>query len=474
MRSKTFSVLIFFALFSGLIFAQSSAELKVDVLDKIDHVISDVLIFANYQEILDGNLVNKNVSGATNNGGAFETTLYFSQNATPASHMFIQAYHPYWSSNFVRARVPTEDEQIIISQRFKAPIEFETYRVRVSNDKGVALSSINVEMFYPFFVSKPTELNGIAQFRFPKGITPYGRVEYNGEYELFTFDLDEKTNFISTFYPFENPIPLKSNKKYSLDLQMLDSTNQVLARQPVIVSSDFSNATYFTDLQGNLRARDIPSQNITLYWQLYDYTYSQPYNLEDALPQKLISDRLLKIHTPSILHLGESCYRVEVNITDPRADALKQVVAKALDGDKTIAITLEQNQTYNQSQISFNRIFCVVDDTTFDIVASSPYENTSLTIKLLKTPEPDLTKPVKQPDIIEPISQGIPDHIKNQQEEARKVELLVILLELLSFFAMMYLVLKFRIYVIYYIQSIVRFTYTYLEPIFKKKDKGDT
>ena len=470
MQFQRLAAIFTMLLLASVLFAQDSAQLKIDVVDKSNHVVSDALIIANYQELKGGNLTSKQIVGATDTGGSFDTTILFEENSTPASHMFIEVYHPYWSSGSLRVTIPKTDEKII-SQKIKIPFDFETYRIRVSDKNGTALSSFNVQLLYPFFLSKKTEANGIVQFRVPKGIIPYGRLERKGEYQSFSFQQDsQKTNFLSLQYPFTTPNPLASDKKYSLILQVFDSQNEPLTAHPFIVSINGSNATYFSDSHGNLRVSDIPQSNLTLHWNLYSHTYSKFYNLEDDIPKRLVSDQLLKIHSPSILHLGESCYRVEVNITDPREGALKQVVAKALDGNKTIAITLEQNQTVNKTHISFNRIFCVAEDTSFDIIASSPYENATLTIKLLKVPEEFAPPP---PQVVEGVGgSGIPDFAKEQAEEQKKVELLVILVELLVILILAYLAIRFRKQLIYYLGAIMRFVYLFAAPLLNKKLQG--
>jgi len=473
MRSQRLIAIFTIFILAATLLAQDSAQLKVDVVDKSDHVVSDAYVIANYQELIDGKLVNKQITGMTDTGGSFDTTIFFEKNSTPASHMFIQIYHPYWASQSLRTVIP-KTEQKLIEQKVKLPFEFETYRIRVSSEDGSALNAVSAQLLYPFFISKKTEANGIVQFRVPKGITPYGRLERNGEYQQFDFQQDsQKTNFLSLQYPFSNPQPLISDKKYNLELQIYDSLNEVLSSYPVIASINGSNATYFSDSQGNLRIFDIPQSNLALHWRLFSHTYSKDYNLEEAIPKRLVSDQLLKIHSPSILHLGESCYRVEVNITDPREGALKQVVAKALDGNKTIAITLEQNQTINKTYISFNRIFCVAEDTTFDITASSPYENTTLTIKLLKAPDALIPEPPPFIDTDGVTGQGVPDFVKEQAEEQKKTELLVILIELLIFLVVLYLAIKFRQHLFYYMRAILRFVYLFAAPFIRKKDSDE-
>ena len=172
MRSQSLIALFTIFLLAATLLAQESAQLKVDVIDKSDHVISDAYVIASYQELIDGKLVNKQVTGTTDTGGSFDTTIYFEENSTPASHMFIQVYQPYWSSPSIRTQIPIVEPKVI-EQKIKIPIEFETYRLRVSADNGTSLSAVNAQLLFPFFASKKTEANGIVQFRVPKGIVPY-------------------------------------------------------------------------------------------------------------------------------------------------------------------------------------------------------------------------------------------------------------------------------------------------------------
>ena len=468
MQRQNFILTLFLILFAGSAFSQQSAFVRAESVDKLGHVVSDVLIIISYQETISGKLVEKTINGTTNDVGIFETQIFFEENSTPSNYIFIQAYHPFWSSARQRLRVLSEDGQDEVNYLLSLPMEFETFRVRVSTNQSVPMSSVDVQMLSPFFVSKKTGSGGIAQFRFPKGSTPSGWVAYNNEYKQFEFIQNNETvNQVNVFYPFDPPTLVEPFSNYSLNIHTFDSASNALVSQQFTIHSNYSTSSYLSDSHGGLYISDIPFENITLSWFSYGYNYSRQISLSAPVPEKLFSEPLLRIHEPKITHLGESCYRVEVNITDPREGVLKQVIAKSVDSNQSIAITLEQNQTFNQSQLIFNRIFCVAEDTTFDIVASSPYENTTLTIKLLRNQELPPAPPADLPTGVS--DEGIPDFIRQKADEQKKTEITVILVELLIFLLIAYAGLRFHPQAMYYLQSITRFLHALIQPFLKKK-----
>ncbi|MFH1306623.1 MAG: hypothetical protein ABIH83_03130 [Candidatus Micrarchaeota archaeon] len=458
---------LFFLFLSGALFAvEESVDLIVVVYDGEGHVVSDVQVVANYQELINETIENVYDEGFTDVGGRWETIIYFTENSTPSDYMQLEAYSPYWSSEMLRVRIPKKEPREIYAN-FSMPFIFDTYRVRVLNEEGTPMSGIKVRIFQPIFLEKKTSSNGIAQFRLPSRSLVNGRVEHSGFMEEFEFlppDINEtkRSFFISINYPFTTPKLVDSNKSYNWTVQMYESTGKVLSDHLFTIKAGNYTIIYRTDSIGYLRIFDVSYEQINLSWEIYNYTYTKTFNLSQNLSDKLISKQLLKIHDPSIIHLGESCYRVEVNITDPRKGVMKQVVAKAEDGNQTLALTLEQNQTFNQSHIRFYRIFCVVEDTRFDIVATSPYENATLTIQLLKSTY------VKPPPggITE---EEIPEEVTKKIEEERKTEIIIILVEALVLLIVAYFLMKFRGSAFYFLQSILRFAYFTLRSFIEKK-----
>lgn len=443
--------------------AQNSTDISAYIFDADGHVVPDTFVFANYQELVNNTIYDRDISGFSDVSGSWSGTITPSKNVSISNFASIEAYLPYWSSDVQRLKL-FGDAGGEISANFTAPLNFETYRVQVINNESLPMGGINVHIFRPMLFSKKTNSNGIAQFRFPKGYPVFGQAEFGDFVQYFSFNISDKnsSNFITIPFMAKTSVPAVSNYSFNWTVQVLDSNGEAIKNSPFALSIERHNITYWSDSMGFLRFFEIPQDNITLYWQLYGYTFSKNFTMSQNPPQIFMSEKLLKIQTPSIAHLGESCYRVEVNITDPRKGVMKQVVARSEDGNQTLALTLEQNQSFDQSHVAFYRIFCVVEDTGFDIVASSPYENATLKIQLLRSAS---DAPEGEEEIM------MPSGAKEQIEESRKIELVVILIEVLAILLIIYLFLRFKNTALYILQSIVRFAYLFLRStILKNKE----
>ncbi len=383
MYQKSFTAVLAFALLLVLIvsnptMAQNSVDLKIDVVDSRSNAVSDAIVTVYYSELLDGELTDYEVSGTTQNTGAFDITLNYSKNSTRINHVFYQVYHPSWSSDKLGIKLEKDSKKI--HRRITIPIEFEIYRVSVLNNNSQPLNDVTVQLLSPFFSHKITKSNGIAQFSIPKGSIVNARAEHQYQSKIANFSNINGTHIAYIVYPFEDPKPLSSSRKYSFDMQILDSSSKSIPSKEFFIfsKSESFNLSYLSDSYGFIRAFSIPNSKIVLYWDIGGQTVSKDFDLTNLEEEKYLMDKLLKIHPPKITYIGESCYRVELNITDPHENALKQIDVKVIDGDESIAFTLEQNQIVDHSHILFNRVFCISKNTVFDIIATSPYEQEKL------------------------------------------------------------------------------------------------
>ncbi|MFN3910061.1 MAG: hypothetical protein ACK4J0_02410 [Candidatus Anstonellaceae archaeon] len=119
------------------------------------------------------------------------------------------------------------------------------------------------------------------------------------------------------------------------------------------------------------------------------------------------------------------------------------------------------NQILNQTKLIFYKIFCVQNDTSFDIIAQSPYENVSIKIQLLKQFE--------SPPSFSDLQEGsIPSSLKRKLQENQRTELIILLSEIGVILLFIFLFLKFKNVVVFVFQSIIRFFYFYFK---KKKER---
>ncbi|MFA5108159.1 MAG: hypothetical protein WC492_01350 [Candidatus Micrarchaeia archaeon] len=446
-------------------FTVEPVDLLVNVYDANGHVVPDVHIIAEYTQFANNSIYVNNLSGTTDIGGQWETTIKFAENLTPTEYISLEAYAPYWSSGIIRARIPSSGQRKVFAN-FTIPYEFETSRVQVLDSSSKPLKGAKVQLMSPIFMEKGTGSNGIVFLRFPKGLPINGWVEYSGLKQEFKFSSQENQSslpLVTIRVPFKNPKPTDSQGRFNWTVQIFDSNMKALSSVPFTVSQKDYSSKYISDSYGFIFFNDIPYAELNLSWLLYDYPYTKSFDVSANPPERIVSEQLLQIHPPSVIGLGESCYRIEINITDPRVGVLKQVIARAEDNNETLALSLDQNQSFNQTQITFYRIFCVSDDTNFDIVASSPYENASVKIRLLKSKY----APLPQTSGVEEVP--VPPEVVERLEEEKKLEMIVILIEILVLLAVVYLILRFNKSALYFFQSIIRYLYSNLQSVFKKK-----
>ena len=465
-RFKAVPMLLLFLCVFGLSFASVAApvDLLVNVYDANGHVVPDVHIIAEYTQFANSTIYVNSLNGTTDIGGQWETSVNFGENLTPTEYISLEAYAPYWSSSTIRAKIPSIGPRKVFAN-FTIPYEFETYRVQVLDSSSKPLKGVNVQLSSPVFMEKGTGSNGIVFLRFPKGFPVSGWVEHAGLKQEFKFSEEKNQSslpIVTIQIPFKNPKQAERQGHFNWAVQIFDSNMKALSSSPFVASQKDYSSTYWSDSSGFIFFNNISYEELNLSWLLYDYQYTKSFNLSANPPTQIVSEQLLQIHAPSVISLGESCYRIELNITDPRTGAIKQVVARAQDGNETLALALDQNQSFNQTQMTFYRIFCVSDDTDFDIVASSPYENASVKIRLLKsvyTPPPVAG--------VEEVS--IPPEVTERIQQEQKTELIVILAEVLVLLAAVYLLMRFNKSAVYFFQSTIRYLYSNLQSMFKRK-----
>lgn len=434
------------------------ADINVNVFDLDGHAVPDMQIFVDYQTNGNKSTLNGHVDGFTNVRGSWHATIHFAANITPAQYVQIVAYAPYWTSQRVQARISTvADEQTVVN--FTVPSSFDTYRVHISSSSGSPLPGVLVRLTSPMFLAHKTDSGGLVQLRFPHNLPVAGWVEYAGTQSNFSFptriDSDTPISQVDFPIPLSNASASKAWPFYNWSAQVFDPAGRVIASRPILITAPGVLLNYTTDSEGELHMRDIPFETLNLTWIYQNITYNSSISVPDA-PAKITTPVLLTILPPQVLSLGESCYRVLVNITDPRPDAIQQVSAVPEKEGDLLPFTLDQhvsvNKSLNKSQVQFYRIVCVVSDTGFDILASNQYESTRLRIQLRRS-STITAMPATNAAVID----KFPVASHDKQDDAKRIELVVILFELLIFLITVYLLIRFRELALYYVQTIVRY-----------------
>ncbi len=494
--------------------AASTAPVSVNLLfsvnDSEGHAVPDAMIVVNYQT--DGNRSELDGvrQGFTDVSGTMRTRIFFASNITPPQYLYASAYTPFWSSDRVTLRIP-ETGARGAEANFTLPLALDTYRLNVEKD-GLPFPGANVRLFEPMFASKRTDQDGVAQFRLPRGGRVHGDVEYAGfaqEFEFRTPDqgpgalgTPDQTNpdigtnrstgtdtsaqpvnasgpqasnqtenppqvFNQTIrIPFENPVFSVANDSRIFSVQMFDSARNLLTIKPFNVSAPGVEDTYFSDSNGIIYLRDVPYDSLNLTWFINNITYNATIDTRNP-PARIDTPVLLTIQPPDIASLGDDCYRIRINITDPRPDAIEQVVAKAKDSQDQLPFIMESSQI-SADVLNFQRILCVVEDTQFYITAANQYEETSMQIQLLKNNKrPDATPSVAF------VVDRVPPVERKSIENKLNTEYAVILGELLAILLVIYIILRFKNVVAYYLQIVVRTAYFFLHNARARRKKGD-
>ncbi|MCX8163182.1 MAG: hypothetical protein N3D10_01365, partial [Candidatus Micrarchaeota archaeon] len=374
---------------------------------------------------------------------------------TPYNFFTLYYYHPYYSSqNYVEFSLSQTKIEVDVT----LPIELASARLNFAeNKKGI--SDAVFWFVRPFIFYKKTDNSGNIFLKLPKGSFVQGWIDYKNSSMPFNFSLNESIA-INFSYPFifNSTSKISENFFNLTKIQISRADKKAYSYKPVIVSSNSINTTYLTDFTGTIYVLSSPTSNLDIFYLHADQALEDKINISNNSNFKLFIPTILQFSQPQITYLGESCYNVRIKIKEPRKGVIEKVYAKSIESNDSYILTLEQNQLINESELVFYKIFCVVNDTYFDIIAQSPYETASVKIELVKPPS--------SPSPPQQVQEEIPPFLKERLKQAQKMETIILLLELLVILIIAYLFLRFKSTVYFVVQSIIRFFYFYLK---KKK-----
>lgn len=461
MKNQAFTFLNFILFFILLTYGQEylSSDIFVNIYDKNKIPLENVYIQLTYLEFVNQTLVTKTIAGLTDQNGQWIGKLELDFNSTPSNYLFLYYYHPHTSGTKTLHFNPYSKSSFY---DIELPLEVFVHRIGVFQSNRPVFGA-HVWFLRPYVHYSQTDKNGYSVVRFPSDTKVEGFIIYQNHSTFFDFFSNESTN-IKINYPFFYPLKINfSNSVFNITkIYLSTSDKKPFAYKPIIISfNDLGfNSTYITDSFGVVYLPFSPTNNLTIFYFYGDQILSSSFEISNSSQNfKLNIPKLLTIGSPTITYIGESCYNVQVEISEPRRGIVQKVYAKALESNDTYILTIEQKQVLNKTKLFFYKIFCVLNDTYFDIFAQSPYENTSIRIQLLK--------PEEEPKLVlENIKEDpIPSSLKRKLQEAQRTELIILLLELALILFIIFLFLKFKKYVFFVFQSIIQFFYFY----FKKK-----
>ncbi len=437
-----------------------SYSVLVQVQDAGGHPVPDVLLTA---AIPKGDF-NKNINDTLNHtqegfsdaAGRWRTTLRLSAGETTPPSALLTAYTPYWSASAPPQPMPkTSGDEI--SYTFVIPQNLATYRVRTLDYQNQPISGVQVRLFSPYSIIRASDSGGLVFFRLPPNSSVTGQVESGNSSQNFTFpsvsDSDQALE-VPIQLPLRHPVPNPYNATFNYSAQILESSGRAWSNQPIGIEVGRMRWTFVSDKTGSIYLRQFPYESINLTWIIYNYTYRQEVNLSRPMPV-IRTPLLLTIAAYAPIPLGDSCYRMLVNVTDPRNHPLLQVNAKPVSGDDLIPFSLDHEETINGS-LQFSRVLCVDTESTFDIIASNPFERAVLQVHLqaADAPPPAVSIYAREPPPKAATKTAV------SKEDQKKLELVLLLVYVLVMLVVLFVAVRFRGVLLYYFQSILRFTYT--------------
>ena len=376
--------------------------------------------------------------------------------STPSASLNV--YLPYWSSAPTDLSLPDRPVDVF-DRNFTLPFALNTYRIRLNDQIGNPVPLAEVQFMQPYPLYGKTDANGLVQVRLPPDRPVNGYIQFQGTGQLFSFgSLPLSSSAIEKDFgmPFAGRVQ-SWNDSFDWSPQLLDAMGRPLVLQPVDIRSGSQNWSYLSDREGRLFLRELPFENLTLETTSYNFTYRFPLNISRAGP-RLQMPLLIHISDPAKDVLGDSCYRIRMNVTDQRQSPNLQVQARPINGSGTLPFTLDQAVPLsNRSGVQFTRILCVDVDTTFDIVAQNPFEQVDLQIQLKTT---DNFVPPATSVYAQAPPAGLFDKTAAKSDTGR-IEIILLLVYVFFGLIAIFFAVRFKHLLLYYGQSILRFTYTF-------------
>ncbi len=428
--------------------AQMKAELLAVVQDSEGKPVPDAEVMIFYRQNASIAALDGYIDGVTDSRGQWRGSITYDRGNVSELYAQVEAYSPYWASERLQARLPQSPAELV-EISFAMPLTLSTYRVTAQGPDGVGAPGIAVWSERPFFNSKLTDVSGVAQFRYPEGMKFEGYAFHGGLRKAISImpQAGEPISELTLAVPFVNAEQGAAPANNQLSAVMLTYEGRILPSQEFEVSPPLPAIVIKSDSFGFIRMRGIPYKYINVSWMRDGYRYVQLIDVSAPM-QEIRQPSLLRISPPSIASLGEGCYKVQVIASDPRPLSTPQVSAKQGNESAKIYFNLDQEIALGAGTVSFSRILCVQEDTSFDVTAGNRFENNTVKIQLRKYVAPAEAAPSSAP---------MPAAQETKGTEDSRLEIVVLLLLLLSTLAFIYIVLHFRGHAIYVWQSLTRF-----------------
>ncbi|GEM_PF-4938405 len=426
----------------------SKAEMLVRVLDSQGSSVPDAAVIISFQKNYSNPQLDGIAEGVTDSLGQWRGSVEFSPGAASVQYAFIRISTPYWASQRQQVRLPSSSEELL-EVSFSSPVRIRSSRVRLISADGSPVQKAQVTLTRPYFLTKVTDFAGGAQFGTPEGEEVKGFVFYDGQAQEFSFTpKDEGIKSHDVRLPFLLPFD-SDGATYSLSAQMSNKDGAPITNTPFEISPPFPPIKAMSDTAGRLRISGSPYRKVNISFQVANFQAPVEVDLA-APPEEIQQPPILKSSSPNAISLGEGCFRVQIEITDPRPNAQTEVSAQPIGNETKVAFVIDQSKPVGNYTVAFYRVICVQEDTSFQITAHNSYESLTVSVSLKRYVPP-------APEVEEAVSIPIPTLLPEKKEDDRRLEVAVLLLLLLTALFGSYMAVHFREQALYLWQSIMRF-----------------
>lgn len=384
-KPTAFAIFAFFMLLASQpAFALWSQVVHVTVVDANNVPVKYASVTILYQKSAPDSTADGREQGQTDEEGSFSAAL---SNSVPSSQekksysVSISTY--YWAGSNSQFEVDNSGQKNL---RLPIPFELENVTIRASPPENLPPSS--QATIYGSPVSEPF-LNGASVLSVPKGLRFSGYVVSGANRKLFFSDSasadKEGHRSISVIIPDswqpdtgQGP---QQAKRIIAPLTFFSPDGVPFANQPITYYYRGRQQTSTTDANGQASFDAFSGIPINMTMVVDEHELSIVYTPNSSMPDTIRLPHLLAIEPLVPTREGENCYRITVNVSDPRKQLPLQVGFTSNDGKTTSNLTASTDE--------LGRLFvrpCVKSNTTISVRASNKYDVAEASVNLEYSP----------------------------------------------------------------------------------------
>ncbi|VVB99696.1 Bacterial Ig-like domain (group 1) [uncultured archaeon] len=380
MSAKLLLVLSLFILLAQPCFSLWNQSIGVYANDSAGAAVKGAnvaIVFQNASALADNDGL---ITGVTGADGHFYANL---TNIVPPAYenrnYSVELSTYYWKGE---TKVASAGGSGAASFSFTVPFELRQLGVKVSDAEGIAVDGAHVylENGTDVLQSGATGATGVALFSVPYGIPVAGYASYGGVSQIFNGS--ENGSAIDIYVQLPARIaPPGGNAAGSggsvLTLTVMGKEGTRLPGQPVQFSYNGSNTTAYADSNGLVSYSINGSGNVSVASGRYEYVYREIYSVSGNTSKTLLLGHLLAINSFDKTPDGTGCYKLFVNVTDPRNNLPIDVRISRYGPAANLSLPIAPDE----NGLLVSRI-CITEDTQVKAVAVNKYDSAEAVLDL--------------------------------------------------------------------------------------------